>query len=136
MKQYITSTAATKFTAIIIISLFSVLTVSANTPEIFPVNGIYQTVSVKTTEKSVILSWTSAADLNNSHFEVERSADKLNFKTVAVVLDGFENEAGAKSYLFKEGISVLKDVQTAYYRLKFISNDGTATYSDLITAQQ
>jgi hypothetical protein len=136
MKQFITSIAATKFTAIVIISLFSVLSVSANTNVINPINGIYQSVSVKTTEKSIILSWSSAADLNNSHFEVERSADKLNFKTVAVILDGFENETAAKTYMFKESISVLKDAQTAYYRLKLINNDGTASYSDLIVAQQ
>ena len=100
MKQFITSIAATKFTAIVIISLFSVLSVSANTNVINPINGIYQSVSVKTTEKSIILSWSSVADLNNSHFEVERSADKLNFKTVAVILDGFENETAAKYKTF------------------------------------
>lgn len=135
MKQFTTSTAATKFFSIVIISLFSVLTVSANTSVISPINGIYQSVAVKTAGESIILSWTSAADLNNSHFEVERSSDKLNFKTVAIVLDGFEIEGDAKSYMFKEGISVLKDIQTAYYRLKLINNDGTYSYSDLIVAQ-
>lgn len=135
MKKSITSIAATKFTAIIIIILCSAISVTANNGSLSLTNGIYQSVSVKATEQSIVLSWSSAADLNNSHFEVERSSDKLNFKTVAVVLDGFEMEGAAKSYLFKEGISILKDIHTAYYRLKLINNDGTATYSELIVAQ-
>ena len=94
---------------------------------------IYTSLDASITDKSIIVNWVTAAEQNNSHFEVERSADMKNFKTVGLVLDGFTAEGTGKSYKFKENASIMQAGKVIYYRLKQFDNDGTATYSNIVT---
>ncbi|MCU0364823.1 MAG: T9SS type A sorting domain-containing protein [Ignavibacteriaceae bacterium] len=73
--------------------------------------------------KDVILNWTTATELNNQGFEVERSFDNENFTKIGFV-PGFGTTTEMKSYSFKTS-DVSAGVQ--YYRLKQIDFDGTAT---------
>ena len=95
---------------------------------------VYASLDAVLADKSVIVKWVTASEENNSHFEVERSFDQKNFKTVGLVLDGFAAEGTGKTYKFKENASVMQDSKTVYYRLKQIDNDGRAAYSAVITA--
>ena len=140
------STIAPKSALVLIISVFSALSVSALTPVSVenqltvspePVKSVVNDlVTVRLTDKSVLLDWNTVSDFNNSHFEVERSSDRNNFKTVAVVLDGFATSGTGKRYAFKEDISVVKNHVAAYYRLKQIDMYGNITYSEVVKVQQ
>jgi len=73
--------------------------------------------------KDIILNWTTATELNNQGFEVERSFDNENFAKIGFV-PGFGTTTEMKSYSFKTS-DVSAGVQ--YYRLKQIDFDGTVT---------
>src|SRR6185369_6247111 len=72
--------------------------------------------------------WTTAAEVNNDFFTVERSVDGINYETIAVV-DGAGNSTVMLNYgtVDKnpyEGIS--------YYRLMQTDYDGASSYSQTV----
>jgi hypothetical protein len=77
------------------------------------------------------LQWTTASELNNSHFELEYSEDSKAFKAIAKI-------AGAGTSLEPRYYSYDHEnvaTQIAYYRLKQVDLDGTTTYSETIAVQ-
>jgi len=107
--NFLTSIAK-KSTFALAITVFSAMSVSAFTtvtgekpstvvPE--PVSSVvYQSIIVTITTKSVILDWNTSSEAENGYFEVERSSNATDFKTVALVLDGFATEGTGKKIFF------------------------------------
>ena len=136
---------AKKSTFVLSIILFTAMSLSALTPVPVentstkipePVIGVvYQSITVTVTDKSVILDWKTVSEVRNSHFEVERSSNMTDFKTVALVLDGFATEGTGKRYAFKEDVSVVKNGRVAYYRLKQFDEYGNISYSAVVKVQ-
>ena len=136
---------AKKSTFVLTIILFSAMSLTALTPAIVenistkipePLIGVvYQSITVTITEKSVILDWNTISEFRNSHFEVERTSNTTDFKTVALVLDGFATEGTGKRYAFKEDVSVVKNGRVAYYRLKQFDEYGNISYSAVVKVQ-
>jgi hypothetical protein len=80
----------------------------------------------------VSCKWSTASEINNNYFTIERSTDALHFEPIATI-----NGAGnSNSELNYEYIDSPKDVKTnnTYYRLKQTDYDGKFTYSEVITA--
>jgi photosystem II stability/assembly factor-like uncharacterized protein len=79
-------------------------------------------------ESEIILNWTTATELNNLGFEVERSFDNENFKQFGFV-PGFGTTSEVKSYSYK-----INDFTAGiqYYRLKQVDFDGTYEHSKVI----
>lgn len=78
----------------------------------------------------VTLNWSTATELNNNGFEIERSVDNSIFHTIGFV-NGYGTTTEAKNYSFvDENIST----GTYYYRLKQIDFDGSVTYSQVISS--
>ncbi|MBI3219275.1 MAG: T9SS type A sorting domain-containing protein [Bacteroidetes bacterium] len=73
----------------------------------------------------VSLTWTTASEKNSDYFELQRSDDSQTFKTIGRV-----KSAGTTiletNYSFEDKFS---PIGYAYYRLKQVDFDGTATYS-------
>ena len=125
---------ATLFT-FVSVSGFSKVTAENQAPE--PIrNVLSQTLTARITGKLVLLDWNTISELNNSHFEVERSFDMNEFKTVGLVLDGFITEGNGKRYAFKEDVAVINNCQAAYYRLKQWDVYGNISYSTVVKVQQ
>jgi len=100
------------------------------------ISGIeYATLTASATQKTVFIDWVTSYELNNSHFEVERSVDMKEFKTVAIVLDGFVAKGTGKSYKFKEDAGDVSKGKTVYYRLKQIGTDNLVHYSNVMAVQ-
>ena len=140
MKKNFTPSVAFKSVLAFAVCLLSVITTSAFVSNIAakPVkekNVVYESLQVTTTNKSVQLNWETVPEFNNSHFEVERSVDMVEFKTVAVVLDGFSTESNGKRYAFKENVLSFKNVQVIYYRLKQVDALGNFSYGEVIKVQ-
>lgn len=77
---------------------------------------------------SVHLSWTTASEVNVSHFEVERTLNGINFDKIAEIpATGFSTNLN--SYSAQDAHPY---VGTAYYRLKNVDLDGSFEISDLI----
>jgi hypothetical protein len=75
------------------------------------------------------LSWTTATEINNDYFEVERSDDGINFYPVGKV-KGNGSSAGLHEYELTDANSISG---VAYYRLVQYDYNGKKTYSNVIT---
>lgn len=96
-------------------------------------NGvIYTSLTASANDKTIVINWKTASEVGSDFFEVERSVDMQNFKTVALVLDGFAAEGTGKTYGFKEAAGLVKNGKAVYYRLKQIDKDGTVNYSPVM----
>jgi len=87
--------------------------------------------TAETSENEISLNWTTATELNNQGFEIERSTDNQTFEKIGFV-PGFGTTTESKSYTYK----ILEFYSgTQYYRLKQIDFDGTYEYSDAIEVE-
>ncbi len=76
----------------------------------------------------VLLSWKTATELNNSHFDVERSFDGKNFSYIGRI-DGNGTTSQTIEYSFVDS----QPIEGAnYYRLNQVDFDGANEYSQII----
>ena len=80
-------------------------------------------------KEKVVLKWLTSSEINNDHFEIERTSDGNNFQTVTVV-QGAGNSNITRQYKAEDYSPVSG---TNYYRIKQVDFDGKYTFSDLIT---
>ena len=76
----------------------------------------------------VLLNWQTALEINNDHFEIERSLDGVRFERIGNVKatnfsNGSKYEFEDKQY--NEG--------TNYYRIKQVDFDGNASFSKIVS---
>lgn len=94
----------------------------------------YSAFGATAVDKAVVLKWTTEQEINNSHFEVERSFDGTNFKAIAIVLDGFAN-GNQTNYQYKDNSTDLQSKTVVYYRLKQVDNNGTFSYTNTLVVK-
>ena len=75
------------------------------------------------------LNWVTASEINNSHFEIERSYDGRNFEAIGEVA-GNGNSQHRIDYSYTDA-SVSKLENTVFYQLKQVDFDGAFEYSDI-----
>ena len=90
-------------------------------------------------EGAVYLSWTTASELNNAGFSIERqvgSGNSLDLNPDNWTPIGFVNGKGttttSSEYRY-EDTDLPDSIDKARYRLKQIDFDGTVSYSDIVT---
>ena len=79
-----------------------------------------------------LLTWGTAAELNNDHFEVQRSLDGRNFSTIMRVA-GRGTTASATTYSRTDAGIGSRSTGLVYYRLRQVDRDGTDSYSGVRT---
>ena len=80
--------------------------------------------------KEVTLNWTTATEINNQGFEIQRSPENSEFITIGFV-EGNGTTTEEHRYSFKD-----KDVSGFLrYRLKQIDFDGSYEYSDIVEVE-
>ncbi|HMO61101.1 MAG TPA: hypothetical protein PKC39_01905 [Ferruginibacter sp.] len=78
-----------------------------------------------TTANGVNLRWVTAEEMNNSHYELQRSYNGTDFKTIAYMMSAEEGSNHAVySYNDKQAVK-----GTVYYRIMQVDNDGKFTFS-------
>ncbi|WP_082161644.1 T9SS type A sorting domain-containing protein [Rufibacter radiotolerans] len=77
---------------------------------------------------AVELTWSTASEINNDKFEVERSLDGKNFQKIGEV-KGSGNSTVVKNYTYTDRF---KTSGTVYYRLKQVDLDNAFEYSKVI----
>jgi hypothetical protein len=77
------------------------------------------------------LSWTTATEINNAGFELQRSVDGKSFSSLAFVASKAENGTSNASltYSFNDKIVL---AASYYYRLKQIDKDGKSIVSNIV----
>lgn len=88
--------------------------------------------SASAVSATVTLNWSTATELNNLGFEIERSSDGTSWITIGFK-EGNGTTSEPKSYSFTDDLSLtLYRNLTLYYRLKQIDFDGSFEYSNII----
>ncbi len=86
--------------------------------------------SASVSSKNIKLEWTTASELNNRGFEIEKSTDGVSFFNI-----GFRQGAGTTTetnqYFFDDKVSLNKKTNL-YYRLKQFDYDGSYEYSNVL----
>ena len=87
------------------------------------------TFAASAKENTITLSWSTASEVNNMGFEVERSEDGKQYSKIGDV-KGKGTTSESQKYTFTD--SKLSGSGKLYYRLKQVDYDGTFTYSNVI----
>jgi hypothetical protein len=90
----------------------------------------------KRVNEKVNLTWVTASEINNSHFEVERSVDNNRFEQIGTV-KGNGTTSMMNTYSMVDNIKTIinSNAKTVYYRLKQIDYDGEFAYTDVRTVE-
>ena len=83
--------------------------------------------SAESIEGKIILKWTTATEVNNLGFEIERCAENRNWRTIGFV-EGKGTTTEIQHYSFLDNLFEISPGKF-YYRLKQIDYDGTFNYS-------
>jgi hypothetical protein len=94
----------------------------------------YLSFDAVSANKAVTLNWATTEEINNNHFEVERSFNGSSFTNIGIVLDGFANGT-KKVYSLKDNSALLQENAIVYYRLKQVDNNGRFTYSNILVVR-
>mgnify|MGYP002335643388 FL=1 len=82
-------------------------------------------------DKTVVLQWQTASELNNDYMAVERSADGRTFEEVGRIAGQLASQE-IRSYELED---VRPHSGINYYRLRQVDVDGTTTFSDIISVE-
>jgi hypothetical protein len=92
--------------------------------------------------KIVHLNWTTASELNNFGFDIERSVISNGVRNLIWEKIGFIEGKGTtteqQSYSYIDGLTLTPNLNltnTLHYRLKQIDYDGTSVYSDIVEVE-
>jgi photosystem II stability/assembly factor-like uncharacterized protein len=86
--------------------------------------------TAESAEGKVKLKWTTATELNNLGFEIERKSNKTEWRMIGFK-DGKGTTTETQNYVFIDDLFGVKS-EHLYYRLKQIDYDGSYEYSDVI----
>jgi hypothetical protein len=79
-----------------------------------------------------LVNWSTASEQENDFFVIERSADGQNWQTLGQI-QGAGNSIHTINYQFKDESPVLG---VAYYRLRQVDFDGTASYTHIVSLKR
>lgn len=110
-----------------VISTFSPFTLASTNQAVNALPIELLSFDAQKQDDEVLVSWTTATEINNDFFEVQRSADGRTFHTITTV-PGAGNSATERSYehLDEEPLNGWN-----YYRLKQVDYDGSYSYSEM-----
>ncbi len=74
------------------------------------------------------LKWTTASEINASHFRIERSTDGVNFNEAGIVFAN-GNATDNTNYSFSDNLATIQS-GIVYYRLVSVDADGKGQYSE------
>jgi hypothetical protein len=89
----------------------------------------FTSFTVNTHQKRIMIDWATDNKVPTNYFEIERSSDGVNFKTIALVLGPDPKQTSCDCYecFDKPGSNAKK----YFYRLKHISIDGEIDLSEM-----
>jgi hypothetical protein len=108
------------------IALFDIVLGTPLPSSILPVNLL--SFSAFKIQEGIQLKWVTANELNNSHFDIYRSASGTNFVKIATE-PGRNNSSQIINYSYNDFTPL--DGKN-YYKLHQIDNDGTRTLSSIV----
>jgi Secretion system C-terminal sorting domain len=86
--------------------------------------------SASRNNNTISLTWQTTAEINTSHFVLQRSLNGTTFSNIGNVI-AKENNTLISNYTFTDNIEKLT-TDKVYYRLQMMDKDGNFTYSKII----
>jgi len=78
-----------------------------------------------------LIKWCTETEINNDYFEVQRSSNAQNFKTIATIYStSTDNEA--KTYYHLDNAP---EQGVNYYRIKQVDTDGSTAYTNVVAVK-
>ncbi len=102
------------------------LTFCVGQPTPFPVKWLTFT-GKKNENNTVLLQWSTVSEINNDHFEIERSSNGIEYNLIGKM--NAATGGGEQQYLYNDNKPVFG---VNYYRLKQVDKDGKFTYSKIV----
>ena len=78
------------------------------------------------------LNWVTASEINNSHFDIERSKNGIDYEKIGVI-EGAGNSLNTLEYKFND---YSPEDEVTYYRLNQFDFNGEHNYSDVVAISQ
>ena len=89
----------------------------------------FTSFTVNSNQKRIMIDWATDNKVSINYFEIERSNDGINFKTIALVLGPDPKQTNSDCYkCFDKAGSKAKKY---FYRLKHVSTDGEIELSEM-----
>lgn len=99
-----------------------------NCSSVLPIELLYFNADKATCHQNM-LTWSTATETNNDHFDIESSSDGMNFVKIKEI-PGAINSMNTMSYSY---LDPSPSNSLNYYRLKQVDTDGLYKYSDIIS---
>lgn len=102
--------------------------ISATTSLASPMNSttlpiVLESFDVKSKSSNAVLNWATSNEINNNHFNIQRSTDGIFFETIATV-DGKDNTQSISEYTYTD-LNIGDQYSLVYYRLEQVDYDGS-----------
>ena len=98
-----------------------------------PIPVTLKSISATIVSKDVSVKWSTASELNCSHFEVDRSFNGRDFEKAGIVQA--IQSGTAYQFMDKEIVSRSNADLVIYYRLKMVDKDGRFTWSPVVSVR-
>ncbi|RYE09101.1 MAG: hypothetical protein EOP51_33410, partial [Sphingobacteriales bacterium] len=92
-----------------------------------PLPVLFTRFSALCSESGTSISWSTATEQNNSHFEVQKSTDGSTWSNIGRVAVSSLNSNSAKAYQFTDKLGGV-----AQYRIKQVDLGGQTSYTDVV----
>ena len=89
----------------------------------------YTAFTVTTRQNKVMIDWATDSKVVTNYFEIQKSEDGMNYKTIALVLGPDPKQPNCDCYSAIDN-QKQKPSRQAYYRLKHIDTEGIIQYSE------
>lgn len=98
-------------------------------PSLLPVK--YHSFNAAVLNSAVTINWVTEMEVNNSHFEIQRSFNGTDFSAIGTTSDAVAF-GSSRSYNFVDNGADLKNNSVVYYRLKQFDKDGKYLISEVL----
>lgn len=94
-----------------------------------PLGVLFSSFTAEPIDRSVLLNWSTASEINSDFFSIERTVDGVDFVAVGEIEAAGESQSEL-NYQFTDVNAFAKNDQY-YYRIREVDFDGKQTFTDL-----
>lgn len=105
--------------------------VTGNDKAIIDLPVHFENLAVKLINNKAEINWSTLTEKNNKQFEIQRSTDGVNFKTIAIVFTLTDSNA-IKHYTFKDELKGVKEKELTY-RIKQVDTSEGYAFSKTVS---
>lgn len=115
--------------SVVTYNTYQAFTLASVNAAVDPLPVTFLKFTVTNRQENALLQWSTDHEINNNHFEIERSGNGSSFTQIGKVFASADNSSAIKNYSYlDQNTSAAKQ----YYRLKQVDNDGGFIYSPVV----